>query len=84
MQAFDRFYTYSPLSLFVLKSWGITSFKGLEGKKIGTTPGNSHMLFFPDVAKNSGTDPSKLIWVNMDAAAMSTQLLAKNNDAAPF
>ncbi|CPR17992.1 ABC transporter substrate-binding protein [Brenneria goodwinii] len=77
-------YTYSPHSLFVLKSSGIENFKGLEGKKIGITPGNSHKLFFPEVAKKSGTDPDKIIWVNMDGAAMSTQLLMKNIDAAPF
>ena len=77
-------YTYSPHSLFVLKSSGITSFKGLEGKKIGITPGNSHRVYFPKVAQKSGTDPSKIIWVNMDGAAMAAQLIARNIDAAPF
>jgi NitT/TauT family transport system substrate-binding protein len=77
-------YTESPHSLFVLKSSGITSFKGLEGKKISITPGNSHKLYFPKVAERSGTDPSKIIWINMDGAAMATQLIAKNIDAAPF
>lgn len=77
-------YTYSPHSLFVLKSSGITSFKGLEGKKIGITPGNSHKLYFPKVAAKSGTDASKIIWVNMDGGAMGTQLFTKNIDAAPF
>jgi NitT/TauT family transport system substrate-binding protein len=77
-------YTQSPHSLFVLKSSGITSFKGLEGKKIGITPGNSHKFYFPKVAEKSGTDPSKIIWVNMDGAAMAAQLIAKNIDAAPF
>ena len=77
-------YTQSPHSLFVLKSSGITSFKGLEGKRIGITPGNSHKFYFPKVAEKSGTDPSKIIWVNMDGAAMAAQLIAKNIDAAPF
>ena len=77
-------YTYSPHSLFVLKSSGITTFKGLEGKKIGITPGNSHKIYFPKVAEKSGTDPNKIIWVNMDGAAMAAQLIAKNLDAAPF
>ena len=77
-------YTHSPHSLFVLKSSGITSFKGLEGKKIGITPGNSHRVYFPKVAEKSGTDPSKIVWVNMDGAAMAAQLIAKNIDAAPF
>jgi len=77
-------YNESPHSLFVLKSSGITSFKGLEGKKIGVTPGNSHRFYFPEVAKKAGTDPNKLIWTNMDGAAMAAQLIAKNIDAAPF
>lgn len=77
-------YNESPHSLFVLKSSGITNFKGLEGKKIGITPGNSHRFYFPEVAKKAGTDPNKLIWTNMDGAAMAAQLIAKNIDAAPF
>ena len=67
-------YNESPHSLFVLKSSGITSFKGLEGKKIGITPGNSHRFYFPEVAEKAGTDPSKIIWTNMDGAAMAAQL----------
>lgn len=77
-------YNQSPHSLFVLKSSGITNFKGLEGKKISITPGNSHKYYFPKVAEKSGTDPSKIIWVNMDGGAMAAQLIAKNIDAAPF
>ncbi len=77
-------YTHSPHSLFVLKSSGITTFKGLEGKRIGITPGNSHRVYFPSVAEKAGTDPAKIIWVNMDGGAMAAQLIAKNIDAAPF
>ncbi len=77
-------YSQSPHSLFVLKSSGIASFKGLEGKKIGITPGNSHKFYFPKVAERAGTDPNKITWVNMDGAAMAAQLIAKNLDAAPF
>ncbi len=79
-----QLYTHSPHSLFVLKSSGITDFKGLEGKKISITPGNSHKLYFPSVAERSGTDPSKIIWVNTDASAMAAMLIAKRIDAAPF
>jgi NitT/TauT family transport system substrate-binding protein len=77
-------YNQSPHSLFVLKSSGITNFKGLEGKRISITPGNSHKFYFPKVAEKSGTDPNKIIWVNMDGAAMAAQLIAKKIDAAPF
>ncbi len=77
-------YTYSPHSLFVLQSSGITSFKGLEGKKIAITPGNSHKFYFPEVARRAGTDPDKISWVNTDASAMAAMLIAKRVDAAPF
>jgi NitT/TauT family transport system substrate-binding protein len=77
-------YTHSPHSLFVLESSGIKSFKGLEGKRIGITPGNSHRVYFPSVAAKAGTDAGKIVWVNMDGAAMAAQLIAKNIDAAPF
>lgn len=77
-------YTYSPHSLFVLQSSGITSFKGLEGKKIAITPGNSHKFYFPEVARRAGTDPDRITWVNTDASAMAALLIAKRVDAAPF
>lgn len=77
-------YNESPHSLFVLESSGIENFKGLEGKRIGITPGNSHKFYFPEVASRAGTDASKIRWINMDGAAMATQLIAKNLDAAPF
>lgn len=79
-----QLYTHSPHSLFVLKSSGISTFKGLEGKKIGITPGNSHRVYFPKVAERAGTDPEKIVWVNTDAAAMAALLISKKIDAAPF
>ena len=36
------------------------------------------------MAARSGTDASKIVWVNMDGGAMGTQLFTKNIDAAPF
>jgi len=77
-------YSHSPHSLFVLKSSGITSFKGLEGKKIGITPGNSHKFYFPKVAEKAGTDPNKIDWITVDASSMAAMLIAKRLDAAPF
>lgn len=77
-------YTHSPHSLFVLRSSGITSFRGLEGKRISITPGNSHRLYFPEVARRAGTDPSRIQWVNTDASAMAAMLISRRVDAAPF
>ncbi|WP_185984478.1 ABC transporter substrate-binding protein [Aureimonas mangrovi] len=77
-------YSHSPHSLFVLESSGITGFSDLDGKRIGITPGNSHRVYFPHIAEQSGTDASSINWVNMDGGAMATQLIAGNIDAAPF
>lgn len=77
-------YTFSPHSLFVLKSSGIASFKDLAHKKIGITPGNSHKLHFPAVAQRVGLDPNSVTWVNTDASAMAALLISKKIDAAPF
>jgi NitT/TauT family transport system substrate-binding protein len=77
-------YTHSPHSLFVLESSGIDGFKGLEGKKIGITPGNSHKLYFPKVAEQAGTDPNAIEWITVDASSMAAMLIAGSLDAAPF
>ena len=84
VKAISAVYTHSPHSLFVLKKSGIADFKGLEGKKIGITPGNSHKLYFPNVAARAGTDPEKIVWVNTDASAMAAMLITGRIDAAPF
>lgn len=84
VKAISFLYTHSPHSLFVLESSGIDSFKGLEGKKIGITPGNSHKVYFPKVAERAGTDPNKINWVLTDGAAMAPLLISKQIDAAPF
>ena len=84
MTAIMQVYTHSPHSLFVLRSSGITSFRGLEGKRISITPGNSHRLYFPEVARRAGTDAERITWVNMDASAMAAMLISRRVDAAPF
>lgn len=76
-------YAHSPHSLFVLKSSGITSFSGLEGKKIGITPGNSHRLYFPAVAAAAKTDPNKIEWVTVDGSSMGPLLISGRVDAIP-
>ncbi len=74
----------SPHSLFVLESSGIKSFKDLAGKTLATTPGNSHYLYFPLVAKLAGLDPASVKWVTVDASAMAPMLIAGRVDDAPL
>ncbi|RYJ01380.1 MAG: hypothetical protein EON47_10945 [Acetobacteraceae bacterium] len=84
VRSISAIYTHSPHSLFVLRSSGITTFRGLEGKRIAVTPGNSHRLYFPEVARRAGTDPDRITWVNTDASAMAALLITRRVDAAPF
>ncbi len=77
-------YTHSPHSLFILKSSGVKGFKDLAGKKIAISPGNSHKIYFPEVARRVGVDPESVNWVTTDASAMAAMLIAKRVDAAPF
>lgn len=78
-----RNYTRSPHSIFVLESSGIKDMKGLEGKRVGTTAGNSHQVFFPLLAKMNNIDASKVSWVTVDPTAMGALLLKGEIDAAP-
>lgn len=84
VRSISAVYTHSPHSLFVLRSSGITNFQGLEGRRIAVTPGNSHRLYFPEVARRAGTNPDRIVWVNTDASAMAAMLISRRVDAAPF
>jgi NitT/TauT family transport system substrate-binding protein len=70
--------------MFVLRSSGITSFQQLDGKRIAITPGNSHRLYFPEVARRVGINPDRIQWVNTDASAMAALMITKRVEAAPF
>ena len=76
--------TKSPHSLFVLEDSGIRGFKDLAGKTLATTPGNSHFLYFPTVARMSGLDASTVRWVTTDAGALAPMLIAGKVDGAPL
>ena len=84
VKAIAAVYTYSPHSLFVLRSSGIKGFKDLAGKRIAVSPGNSHRVYFPEVARRAGIDPESVTWITTDASAMAAMLIAKRVDAAPF
>lgn len=84
VRAIMAIYTHSPHSMFVLRSSGITSLAQLAGRRIGITPGNSHRLYFPEVARRVGIDPNSVTWVNTDASAMAALLIGRRLDAAPF
>ena len=74
----------SPHSVFVLESSGISSLAQLAGKTLVTTPGNSHFLYFPALAKKIGIDPASVHWVTAEAAAMGPMLISKRVAGAPL
>src|SRR5262245_62068775 len=77
-------HSMAPHSLFVLEGSGINGIKDLPGKTLVTTPGNSHYLYFPLVAKLNGIDPNSVKWVNADATAMAPMLISGRVDGAPL
>jgi len=76
-------YAYSPQGFWVLASSDVKSIKDLAGKRVGVTPGNSLLVYFPLVAKVNGLDPAKVTFVTMEASALLPTLLAGKVDAMP-
>ncbi|MBL8834921.1 MAG: ABC transporter substrate-binding protein [Alphaproteobacteria bacterium] len=76
-------YAYSPHSFWVLESSGIRSIADLVGKRVGITPGNSHLVYFPLVARANNVDPARVAFTNMEAGALLPTLLAGRIDAMP-
>jgi NitT/TauT family transport system substrate-binding protein len=70
-------------NIVFLKKSGIKTPKDLEGRKIGSAPMNSSKIVFPAMAAAAGFDPSKVIWVNMEASAQDPSLFAEKVDAVP-
>ena len=71
----------APHSLFVLEGSGINSIKDLAGKTLVTTPGNSHFIYFPLVAKLNGLDPDSVKLLKVDNNALGPMLASGRVDA---
>lgn len=76
-------YSYSPQGFWTLESSPIKTVKDLAGKRVGITPGNSLMVYFPLLAKANNIDPASVTFVNMEASALLPTLLAGQVDAMP-
>ena len=70
-------------NITVLEKSGIKHPKELEGKRIGSSVGNSTRIVFPALAAATGLNPCKVIWVDMQAASQNASLLAGKVDAIP-
>jgi NitT/TauT family transport system substrate-binding protein len=84
VKAIAAYFRRPPHSIFVREGSGINTAKDLAGKTLAITPGNSHKILFPLLAKLAGFDPESVKWVTMDGAAMGPALIAGRVDGAPF
>lgn len=84
VRAIGAYFRRPPHSIFVREGTGINSPKDLEGKTLSITPGNSHLVLFPLLAKLAGFRADSVKWVTMDGAAMGPALITGRVDGAPF
>lgn len=74
-------YDISPFNIFTREDSGIKTPKGLEGKTIGASPGNTQRVLFSAFTKLTNIDGSKVEWVNIGPTAGASALFAKRVDA---
>jgi len=84
VRAIAAYFRRPPHSIFVREGTGINTPKDLEGKTLSITPGNSHGVLFPLLAKLAGFRADSVKWVTMDGAAMGPALITGRVDGAPF
>jgi NitT/TauT family transport system substrate-binding protein len=84
VRAIAAYFRRPPHSIFVREGTGINTARDLQGKTLSITPGNSHQILFPLLAKLAGFSPDSVKWVTMDGAAMGPALITGRVDGAPF
>lgn len=84
VRGIGAYFRRPPHSIFVREGSGINTAKDLEGKTLSITPGNSHLILFPLLAKLAGFRADSVKWVTMDGAAMGPALITSRVDGAPF
>jgi NitT/TauT family transport system substrate-binding protein len=71
----------SPFGIAVMRDSPVLTLKDLEGKRVGTSPGNAGMEFLPLGMKANGADFSKITPVTAEAAALPGLLFQSRVDA---
>jgi NitT/TauT family transport system substrate-binding protein len=84
VRGIGAYFRRPPHSIFVREGTGINTAKDLAGKTLSITPGNSHQILFPLLAKLAGFPADSVKWVTMDGAAMGPALITGRVDGAPF
>ncbi len=84
VRAIAAYFRRPPHSIFVREGTGIDTARDLQGRTLAITPGNSHQILFPLLAKLAGFPAESVKWVTMDGAAMGPALIAGRVEGAPF
>jgi NitT/TauT family transport system substrate-binding protein len=84
VRAIAAYFRRPPHSIFVRAGAGIDTARDLQGKTLAITPGNSHQILFPLLARLAGFRADSVKWVTMDGAAMGPALIAGRVEGAPF
>ncbi len=84
VRAIAAYFRRPPHSIFVREGAGIDTARDLQGRTLAITPGNSHQILFPLLAKLAGFPAESVKWVTMDGAAMGPALIAGRVEGAPF
>src|SRR5438067_12072521 len=69
VKAIALWYRRPPHGIFVRADSPIKTPKGLEGKKLAISPGNSHQILWPVFGRLSGLNPDSVTWVMVEAAS---------------
>jgi NitT/TauT family transport system substrate-binding protein len=65
----------SPLCIIVPKKLAVSNPKGLEGKRLGGTPGAAGEILMPGWLKLNGADPDKVQLISLASAARNATLI---------
>lgn len=70
----------APYVFYSLEPNAVRTPKGIEGKKIATTKGNTGYVLFPAFAEMHNIDPSKVQWVIMNEGSLIPSVLTGKVD----
>ncbi|MBI2880403.1 MAG: ABC transporter substrate-binding protein [Candidatus Tectomicrobia bacterium] len=75
-KAIGVLFSRAPYSIMTLEGSGIAKPKDLEGRSVGSPPGNANLVLLPALAAVNGIDLGKVKVVHMTADAMGSSLFA--------
>ena len=74
-------FDHSPFAIWTRRETGIRTPRDLQGKKVGTPPGDAQRVMFPALAAANGIGPASVTFVNIEPAAKYAALAGRQVDA---